>query len=61
MVWICTISTIGSHKRKKMATAAYRKPPFDDVSNTGLILGLHPTNERRRYKVTLSLTGWAQI
>ena len=29
-------------------------------SNTGLILGLHPANERRRYKVTPSLIGWAQ-
>ena len=28
--------------------------------STGLILGLHPANERRRYKVTLSLTGWVQ-
>ena len=27
---------------------------------TGLILGLCPTNERRRYKVTASLIGWAQ-
>ena len=26
---------------------------------TGLILGLQPTNERRRYKVTSSLIGWA--
>ena len=26
----------------------------------GLILGLRPANERRRYKVTPSLTGWAQ-
>ena len=26
----------------------------------GLILGLHPTNERRRYIVTTSLIGWAQ-
>ena len=26
----------------------------------GLILGLHPTNERRRYKVTPSLIGWVQ-
>ena len=29
-------------------------------SNAGLILGLHPANERRRYKVTPSLIGWAQ-
>ena len=27
---------------------------------SGLILGLHPANERRRYKVTPSLNGWAQ-
>ena len=28
--------------------------------NAGLILGLRPANERRRYKVTPSLIGWAQ-
>ena len=27
---------------------------------TGLILGLHPANDRRRYKVMPSLIGWAQ-
>ena len=27
---------------------------------TALILGLHPANERRRYKVMPSLIGWAQ-
>ena len=27
---------------------------------TGLILGLRPANERRRYKVTPSLIGWVQ-
>ena len=27
---------------------------------TGLIPGLRPANERRRYKVTPSLIGWAQ-
>ena len=26
----------------------------------GLILGLRPANERRRYKVTPSLIGWVQ-
>ena len=30
------------------------------VYHTGLILGLCPANERRRYKVTPSLIGWAQ-
>ena len=29
-------------------------------NEAGLILGLRPTNERRRYKVTPSLIGWAQ-
>ena len=28
-------------------------------ANAGLILGLRPANERRRYKVTTSLIGWA--
>ena len=31
-----------------------------EPSDTGLILGLRPANERRRYKVTPSLIGWAQ-
>ena len=31
---------------------------FDD--DTGLILGLRPANERRRYFVTTSLIGWVQ-
>ena len=30
------------------------------VHTAGLILGLCPANERRRYKVMLSLNGWAQ-
>ena len=31
-----------------------------DFKISGLILGLHPANERRRYFVTASLIGWAQ-
>ena len=27
---------------------------------TGLILGLHPANERQHYFLTMSLTGWVQ-
>ena len=30
------------------------------TSLSGLILGLRPANERRRYKVTPSLIGWVQ-
>ena len=30
------------------------------VEKPGLILGLRPANERRRYKVTPSLIGWVQ-
>ena len=30
------------------------------MHTTGLILGLHPANERRRYKVKPPLIGWAQ-
>ena len=39
----------------------------NDIENSSMswrlhdvILGLHPTNERRRYKVTPSHIGWAQ-
>ena len=31
-----------------------------DVTQAGLILGLGPANERRRYFVTTSLIGWVQ-
>ena len=30
------------------------------MSYPGLILGLHPANERLRYFVTMSLIGWLQ-
>ena len=30
------------------------------LTQAGLILGLRPANERRRYKVTPSLIGWVQ-
>ena len=33
---------------------------LNNHTDTGLILGLCPANERRRYKVTPSLIGWAQ-
>ena len=40
------------------------KSLFDAIEDwwwhTGLFLDLGPANERRRYKVTLSLIGWAQ-
>ena len=37
------------------------KPPhIQDYDRPGLILGLRPANERRRYKVTPSLIGWVQ-
>ena len=31
-----------------------------NLHNSGMILGLRPANERRRYFVTTSLIGWAQ-
>ena len=33
---------------------------YSQIYHPGLILGLRPANERRRYKVTPSLIGWAQ-
>ena len=38
----------------------YWNNPLIPITWAGLILGLYPANERRRYKVTLSLIGWAQ-
>ena len=38
----------------------HRAPVVPSSSYTGLILGLHPTNERRRYFVTAFLIGWVQ-
>ena len=39
---------------------AILKPHPACIMYTGLIPGLHPANERCRYKVTLSLIGWVQ-
>ena len=36
------------------------KLTYPSQYNTGLLLSLCPANERRRYKVTPSLIGWAQ-
>ena len=33
---------------------------MEEDDHPGLILGLRPANERRRYFVTTSLIGWAQ-
>ena len=38
----------------------YIKKALQMMLITGLILGLHPANERRRYFVTTSPIGWAQ-
>ena len=67
----CNIETeISSHKRYFVIgctencqnDSQWRKFRQYDIpfQLTGLILGLRPANERRRYKVTPSLIGWAQ-
>ena len=33
---------------------------YSTLSVAGLILGLHPVNEKRRYKATTSLIAWVQ-
>ena len=43
----------GANELKAMASSCHKL-------HAGLILGLHPANERHRYKVTPSLIGWAQ-
>ena len=42
-----------------MQSEIYNKKSAD-ITCAGMILGLHPANERRRYKVTPSLFGWVQ-
>ena len=45
---------------KNAVVLVLRGPHNRHAQEAGLILDLHPSNERRRYKVTPSLTGWAQ-
>ena len=40
-----------------MVIAQLKQTSFRDIR--GLILGLRPVNERRRYKVTPSVIGWS--
>ena len=35
-------------------------PMHENIATVGLILGLHPANDRRRYNVTPFFIGWAQ-
>ena len=49
------VTAIGNEQNKQTYQAAVKWYCY-----TGLILGLRPTNERRRYKVTASLNDWAQ-
>ena len=67
--WIDTISTPKpSTKWAPLLTVTRSYTILIDMFNilmprqmtAGLILGLRPANERRRYFVTTSLTGWAQ-
>ena len=60
---LCSIAGSGSKRRKTsncciIGQALCEENPLLPAS--GLILGLRPANERRCYKVTLSLIGWAQ-
>ena len=51
-------------ERKKRAAEEDRRRKEEEVRAAGvyagLILGLRPANERRRYFVTTSLIGWTQ-
>ena len=50
---------IGSgHGLAPSDNSAIASPVF---ANAGLILGLCPANDTRRYFVTTSLIGWAQV
>ena len=54
------ISSYTSTEPRIMTGRTARVLPQVMIHITGLILGLRPANERRRYFVTTSLIGWAQ-
>ena len=54
-VWRFRTSFLTKWRNSKQDITKYR-----NGSSTGLILGMHPANERLRYNVTPSLVGWAQ-
>ena len=69
----CTTSVSRNNRKWKYIFVSWNKfiTERDDINDeekwefsvqaiTGLILGLHPANESRRYKVTASLIGWVQ-
>ena len=58
MIWITDTSSLSSLSPAVLYTIDIDISHNSD--DTGLILGLRPANERRRYKVTLSLFGWVQ-
>ena len=47
-------------KKKEENTTLDNGSVIRETPVSGLILGLHPANEKQRYFVTLSLIGWAQ-
>ena len=66
--WQCLFIGISRNPPKYQTCAWENRYPsnggkLSDMNNaehTGLNLDLHPVNERRRYKLTPSLIGWAQ-
>ena len=50
----------GLKSEMKLNKVIYFNQCPDNNTNTGVILGLRPANERRRYFVTTSLIGWPQ-
>ena len=57
----CYLAYIRHNELKKMEnTTLDNGSVIRETPVSGLILGLHPANEKQRYFVTLSLIGWAQ-
>ena len=61
--WVCTLFASGGKYINCLWSPLVEAVACDIFSfkvSTGLILGLHPANERWRYFVTTSLIGWVQ-
>ena len=59
-VVIVTTSGVSDEKVNFVTNLSFQLLYVLNYTVTGLIIGMHPANERHCYKVTASLIGWAQ-
>ena len=60
MLWLCDYTPVWLQQCNKLMLHKCPEQYLTAQKYLGPILGFRPANERRRYKVTPSLIGWAQ-